>query len=123
MDGIEVSAPEHPRTAEILSRVALEFRALLHRYFDARRLALLEQRAARQALFDQGALPDFPPETADVRAADWKIAPIPPDLLDRRVEITGPVDRKMIVNALNSGARVFMADFEDATAPSWTNLI
>ena len=123
MDTIEISAPGLDRATEILTPGALEFLARLHRRFDARRLALLEQRRQRQADFDLGTLPDFPPETADIRAADWKVAPIPADLLDRRVEITGPVDRKMIVNALNSGARVFMADFEDATAPSWSNMI
>jgi malate synthase len=123
MDGIAIKAPAIARAGEILTPEALRFLAALHRRFDPRRLALLEQRRQRQAWFDQGGLPDFPPETADIRAAEWKVAPIPADLLDRRVEITGPVDRKMIVNALNSGARVFMADFEDATAPSWANLI
>ena len=82
-----------------------------------------KRREERQARFDAGALPDFLPETKHVRDGDWKVAPIPADLLDRRVEITGPVDRKMIVNALNSGAKVFMADFEDATSPTWANLI
>ena len=123
MDGIAIKAPAIARGGEILTPEALRFLAALHRRFDASRLALLDQRRLRQAGFDQGGLPDFPAETADIRAGDWKIAPIPADLLDRRVEITGPVDRKMIVNALNSGARVFMADFEDATAPSWANLI
>jgi malate synthase len=84
---------------------------------------LLAERLRLQARFDQGALPDFPEETADIRASDWKVAPIPADLRDRRVEITGPVDRKMIINALNSGARVFMADFEDSSTPSWKNMI
>jgi len=95
----------------------------LHDRFDGRRLALLAARTERQRAFDAGALPDFPPETAALRAADWTVAPIPADLLDRRVEITGPTDRKMVINALNSGAKVFMADFEDATAPTWANLI
>ncbi|HWU14309.1 MAG TPA: malate synthase A, partial [Caulobacter sp.] len=83
----------------------------------------LAARVARQARFDAGELPDFLPETADVRADDWTVAPIPADLQDRRVEITGPVDRKMIINALNCGAKVFMADFEDATSPTWANVL
>jgi malate synthase len=95
----------------------------LHRRFDARRRELLAARQDRQARFDAGELPDFLPETADVRAGDWTVAPIPADLQNRRVEITGPVDRKMIINALNCGAKVFMADFEDATSPTWANLI
>jgi malate synthase len=112
-----------PRFAEILTPEALAFLAGLHRKFDARRKELLAARKARQARFDAGELPDFLPETKAVRDGDWKVAPIPADLLDRRVEITGPVDRKMIVNALNSGAKVFMGDFEDATSPVWANII
>ena len=108
---------------DLLTEDALGFVAELHRRFDARRQALLAARAERQAMFDAGALPDFLPETADIRAGDWTVAPIPADLMDRRVEITGPTDRKMVINALNSGACVFMADFEDATAPTWDNLI
>jgi malate synthase len=111
------------RAAEILTEDALDFLAELHSRFDARRRELLAARTARQARFDAGELPDFLEETKSVREEDWRIAPIPPDLLDRRVEITGPVDRKMIINALNSGAKVFMADFEDATSPTWSNLI
>ena len=111
------------RASEILTPEALDFLAGLHRAFDARRRELLARRVTRQATFDAGQTPDFLAETADVRATDWKVAPIPADLLDRRVEITGPVDRKMIVNALNSGAKVFMADFEDATSPTWSNLV
>jgi len=84
---------------------------------------LLEARRALQIRLDDGAVPDFPAETAEIRRSDWKVAPIPHDLLDRRVEITGPVDRKMIINALNSGAKVFMADFEDSSTPSWENMI
>src|SRR6202023_3398145 len=84
---------------------------------------LLERRRATQARFDAGARPDFLAETAAVRRGDWKVGAIPADLQDRRVEITGPVDRKMIINALNSGANVFMADFEDATSPTWANLV
>ncbi|MFO7277699.1 MAG: malate synthase A, partial [Pseudomonadota bacterium] len=101
----------HPRYEEILTREALDFLAELHRRFDARRLELLRARAERQARYDAGELPDFLPETKEIREAEWRIGSIPADLLDRRVEITGPVDRKMIINALNSGAKVFMADF------------
>jgi len=120
---ITITGPVEGRAKEILTPEALAFVADLHRRFDGRRRELLAARAARQAQFDAGELPDFLAETASVRAGDWKVAPIPADLLDRRVEITGPVDRKMIINALNSGAKVFMADFEDATSPTWANLI
>jgi len=121
VEGVVVRGPLGPRYDEILTDEALAFLAALHRAFDARRLALLAARVERQAALDAGALPDFLPETKAVRDDDWRVAPIPADLLDRRVEITGPVDRKMIVNALNSGANVFMADFEDANAPTWAN--
>ncbi|MBW8859019.1 MAG: malate synthase A [Caulobacter sp.] len=120
---IQINGPVEGRAVEILTPEALAFVADLHRRFDARRRELLAARAARQARFDAGELPDFLPETAALRAADWTVAPIPADLQDRRVEITGPVDRKMIINALNCGAKVFMADFEDATSPTWTNLL
>jgi malate synthase len=122
-DDIVITGPIAPGYDEILTPEAVAFVATLNRTFNARRLALLQRRAERQQEFDAGHMPDFLPETADVRAADWAIAPIPADLQDRRVEITGPVDRKMVINALNSGARVFMADFEDANAPAWSNLI
>jgi malate synthase len=113
-----------PEFAEILTPEALAFVAGLARAFEARRQELLEARAERQRALDAGALPDFLAETAAVRAGDWTAAPIPADLQDRRVEITGPAsDRKMVINALNSGAKVFMADFEDANTPSWTNTI
>ncbi|MBV9740335.1 MAG: malate synthase A, partial [Hyphomicrobiales bacterium] len=112
-----------PRFEEILTPQALGFLARLHKKFDPRRKELLAAREARQARFDAGELPDFLPGTQAVRDGDWKIAPVPADLLDRRVEITGPVDRKMIVNALNSGAKVFMGDFEDATSPVWANIV
>ena len=88
-----------------------------------RRKALLAARVERQARFDAGEVPDFPAETADIRAAEWRVAPAPADLQDRRVEITGPTNAKMVINALNSGAKVFMADFEDATAPAFDTLI
>jgi malate synthase len=120
---IALTGPVEGRAAEVLTQEALAFVADLHRRFDARRRELLAAREARQARFDAGELPDFLPETAAVRAGDWKVAPIPADLQDRRVEITGPVDRKMIINALNSGAKVFMADFEDATSPTWANVV
>ncbi len=120
---IQITGPVEGRAAEILTPEALAFVADLHRAFDARRRELLAARVTRQAAFDAGALPDFLPETAAIRAGDWTVAPIPADLQDRRVEITGPVDRKMIINALNSGAKVFMADFEDATSPTWANLV
>jgi malate synthase len=120
---VEIRAPAHPRAAEVLTPEALAFLAELHRRFDGRRRELLAARQARQARFDAGERPDFLAETAEVRSSDWKVAPIPADLLDRRVEITGPTDRKMIINALNSGAKVFMADFEDATSPTWRNLL
>src|SRR6202034_1628463 len=86
-----------------------------------RRVELLQARAARQARLTAGELPDFLPETRNIRESQWRVGPIPKDLMDRRVEITGPVDRKMIINALNSGANVFMADFEDANSPTWHN--
>src|SRR5580704_18796552 len=106
--GVAVLGPQGPRFDEILTPAALAFLAELHRAFDARRRGLLDARAARQRLFDAGETPDFLVETRATREGDWRIAPLPADLLDRRVEITGPVDRKMIVNALNSGAQVFM---------------
>jgi len=108
---------------EILTPDALAFVAGLQRRFNARRGELLAARAARQKRFDAGETPDFLLETAAIRAGDWRVAPLPAELLERRVEITGPVDRKMIVNALNSGAKVFMADFEDANSPTWSNCL
>jgi malate synthase len=108
---------------EALSGSALGLLASLHRRFDARRLELLAARTKRQAEFDAGISPDFLPETASLRAAEWRIATVPDELLDRRVEMTGPVDRKTIINALNAPVRAFMADFEDACTPSWENLI
>jgi malate synthase len=123
IEGVEAPAGEIPSVGEILSAEALAFLADLHRRFDARRRDLLVRRAERQKSFDAGAAPDFLPETAAIRQGDWKVAAIPADLADRRVEITGPVDRKMIINALNSGAKVFMADFEDASSPMFANMI
>jgi malate synthase len=109
--------------AEILTPQALAFLGLLHRRFERRRQELLGARAERQARFDAGELPDFLVDTRDIREREWRVAEIPRVIADRRVEITGPVERKMIINALNSGARVFMADFEDATSPTWQNLL
>ena len=109
--------------AEILTPSALAFVAELHRHFEGRRRGVLARRAERQLEFEAGKLPDFLPETENIRAKDWTVAPVPADLRDRRVEITGPVERKMIINALNSGAKVFMADLEDSNAPTWDNVI
>ena len=108
---------------EILTDEAMTFLSLLHENFNEKRLALLEERKKQQVLFDQGALPTFPAETKSIRESNWEAAKTPEDLLDRRVEITGPVDRKMVINALNSGAKTFMADFEDSTSPTWSNLM
>src|SRR6201997_480913 len=106
---------------EILTPEAREFLNSLARNFEKRRQELLSRREVRQRQIDDGQLPDFLPETAKIRESEWTVAPIPKDLLDRRVEITGPVERKMIINALNSGANVFMADFEDSNSPTWHN--
>jgi len=108
---------------EILNPEASEFLISMARKFEPRRQELLGRRRLRQQRIDAGQMPDFLPETASIRAENWKVAPIPYDLLDRRVEITGPVDRKMIINALNSGANVFMGDFEDSNSPTWQNNI
>ena len=120
---ISIEAPKHPDADAVLTPEALRFLTELHHRFDARRVELLDKRAVRQKAIDAGQLPDFLPETESIRKAQWKAAPIPKDLMDRRVEITGPVDRKMIINALNSGANVFMADFEDSNSPTWENVI
>jgi malate synthase len=120
---VELLGPRIERSAEVLTPLALQLVASLHRRFNARRLELLAARAHRQRELDTGALPDFLPETADIRAGDWRIAPVPADLQDRRVEITGPVDRKMVINALNAPVRCFMADFEDSCAPTWENIV
>ena len=123
MTDIDVRGEVRPEWDAVLSDEALGFVAALHKEFNPRRLALLEAREMRKARLDAGELPDFLPETREIRESDWTVAPIPHDLRDRRVEITGPVDRKMIINALNSGANVFMADFEDANSPTWENCI
>ena len=121
--GVEIRAPLGPRYDEILTPQALAFLAKLARTFEQRRRDLLARRVERQHEIAGGAVPDFAADTAEVREAQWRVASIPADLTDRRVEITGPVNRKMIINALNSGARVYMADFEDSHAPTWANTI
>lgn len=119
-----VVEPSNVRGADdVLTRAALDFLMALHERFEGRRQRLLEARRERQERFDSGELPDFLERTRDIRESDWSIAPIPRDLLDRRVEITGPTNAKMVINALNSGAKVFMADFEDATSPTWDELV
>ena len=118
-----VIGPMDSRAGEVLTPEALALVAELHLALDGRRKARLAAREARQARYDAGELPHFRADTAAIRDGDWRVAPIPADLLDRRVEITGPTDRKMVINALNSGARVFMADFEDATSPAWENVV
>jgi malate synthase len=122
-EGVEVIGEIVPGFSEILSYGALMLIAKLHRKFNGRRIELLESRVRRQAELDAGILPDFLSETENIRNSDWTVADIPADLLDRRVEITGPTDRKMVINALNSSAKVFMADCEDANAPTWTNMV
>lgn len=121
MSGIAIKGAMGPRYDEILTSDAVEFVVKLQRAFNGRRKELLAARAERQKRFDAGEMPGFLKETAAIRTSDWRVAPIPADLLDRRVEITGPVDRKMVINALNCGAKVFMTDFEDANSPTWSN--
>jgi malate synthase len=121
--GVAISGAVSQAFAEILSPEALGFVAKLHRKFESRRQELLAARAARQKEFDRGAKPDFLAETKKIRDSEWVVAPQPKDLLDRRVEITGPTDRKMVINALNCGAATFMADFEDANCPTWHNMV
>ncbi|CAL2106338.1 malate synthase A [Tenacibaculum sp. 190524A02b] len=129
MDAITLSTEinlkgfESENYSGILTEEALRFLVALHNEFNKKRIALLEDRKIYQAYFDAGNFPNFPEETGDVRNGDWVCAPLPEDLLDRRVEITGPVDRKMIINALNSGAKTFMADFEDSSSPSIQNML
>ncbi|MFN8372487.1 MAG: malate synthase A [Anaerolineae bacterium] len=120
---LEITGKMQPGYETVLTSDAVAFVAKLARAFTTRRNELLERRQQRRQQLDRGVLPDFLLETARVRSGDWKVAPLPADLLDRRVEITGPTDRKMVINALNSGARVFMADFEDSNAPTWDNLL
>lgn len=123
MPNYEITGNATPHSAEILTAEAASLLAALHREFDARRRDLLERRVERQGDFDRGVLPDFLAGTRSIREGDWKVDPVPAALADRRVEITGPVDARMVINALNSGAKMFMADFEDATSPTWVNLV
>jgi malate synthase len=123
MHDLEITAEVTPEFVDILTPDALRFVEKLVRKFSATRRELLKKRVEAQQKISSGDMPGFLPETADVRGGDWKVAPIPADLQDRRVEITGPVDRKMIINALNSGANVFMADFEDSNSPTWQNTV
>jgi malate synthase len=120
--GVELLA-RHPEAGQLLTPAAIAFLAGLHRRFNAARQACLNARRERQAFFDAGGLPDFRADTAAIRAGHWRVAPLPEALRDRRVEITGPTDPKMVINALNSGASCYMADFEDSTAPTWANLL
>lgn len=121
--GIEVVGQLKTQYDEVLTPEALKFIEELERKFGSRRVELLQHRQIRQDEINNGKLPDFLPETKHIRNGDWTIAPLPEDLKNRRVEITGPTDRKMVINALNSGAKLFMADFEDATSPTWENIV
>src|SRR4051812_10517137 len=122
--GIEVRRPDDAEPFEdILTDDALALVAEPQRELGPRRAQRLATRRERQAERDKGALPDFLPDTAAIREGEWQVAPVPDDLQDRRVEITGPTDRKMVINALNSGAKGFMADFEDSNSPTWSNMI
>ncbi len=123
VSGVDVRAPIEDRFDEVLTPGALELLAKLHRELDDRRRDLMQVRQARQAELDAGSTLDFLADTVDVREGDWQVSPPPPDLRERRVEITGPTERKMVINALNSGASGFMADFEDSNSPSWANMI
>jgi malate synthase len=121
--GVEIHGALTDEQSTIVSAPALAFVAKLARKFEGRRRDLMAMRAQRQAAFDAGRLPDFLPETKRIRESEWTVGPVPHDLQDRRVEITGPTDRKMVINALNSGANVFMADFEDSNSPLWDNMV
>jgi malate synthase len=122
-DSLRVTAPMTDAQATVLTPEAVRFLVELARKFEPRRRQLLAARRVRQQEIDEGKLPEFPAETAEIRNAPWKVPAPPADLCDRRVEITGPTDRKMIINALNSGANVFMADFEDSNSPTWQNVL
>src|SRR3989337_9421 len=122
-EGVELTVPVPDEFAEILTPEAVSFVAKLSREFGGRVEEILQKRAERQECIDAGEMPDFWSETREIREGDWKIAPIPEDLQDRRVELTGPPDRKMTINALNSGSSTWMADFEDANCPTWHNML
>jgi malate synthase len=121
--GVRLTRTDAAHTDEVLTPEALDFVAQLHRHFNPERVRLLKDRAARQARFDAGELPDFKPNPIESEDPHWRVAPAPPDFNDRRVEITGPAEPKMMINALNSGASVFMCDFEDALSPTWENVV
>jgi malate synthase len=123
LQGLEIHAPVTGRMQEVLTQDALQFVSSLHREFEPTRQQLLRARVARRAELGAGGTLDFLEETREIRESDWSVAPAPGDLQDRRVEITGPTQRKMVINALNSGARGFMADFEDSNSPTWQNMI
>jgi hypothetical protein len=122
-DQVALKGPVTGRATEVLTPEALEFVASLQREFGARRVELLRARDEREARLEAGETPGFLTATKSVRESEWRVAPVVSDLQDRRVEITGPTDRKMLINALNSGADVYMADFEDANTPSWQNMV
>ena len=122
-NSIEIQGEQTSEVQEILTPTALELLQHLHRTFNSQRLELLKLRKQRQQEIDDGALPEFLPHTQSIRDDNWSVAPLPDDLMDRRVEITGPVDRKMIINALNAPVKTFMADFEDSCSPTWNNII
>src|SRR5207237_3140293 len=121
--GVQLRGELAPAFPEIVSPEALAFVAKLQRVFGNRREECLQRRHDRQAALDRGEALNFLPRSRSIREGDWTVAPIPADLRDRRVEITGPTDRKMVINALNSGAKVFMTDFEDANSPTWDNMV
>ena len=123
LEGVAVRGAMRPGYEKVLTPAAIAFLAGLEREFGAERRRLLDRRAEIQRLLDAGWKPDLLPETKSIRDADWRVAPIPDDIQDRRTEITGPTDRKMVINALNCGASVYMADFEDANTPTWDNMI
>src|SRR5690349_8603009 len=123
VSGVEITGPVEGDFEEVLSDEAVAFVAELHRRFDRRRRELLEARRERQRELDEGGTLEFLPETREIREGEWQVAPPPPDLRQRRVEITGPTDAKMVINALNSGADGFMTDFEDSNSPTWKNMI
>src|SRR5215469_5222004 len=121
--GVTIRGPIKPGYGQVLTPEAIAFAVELEREFGRERRRLLARRAEIQTRLDNGWKPDFLPDTKAIRDGDWQVAAIPRDLQDRRVEITGPTDRKMVINALNCGAKVFMADFEDANAPTWANMV
>ena len=123
VQGVQINGPRGERFDEILTADALEFVARLHSAFDPTRRELLAARVERQQELDAGGTLDFLPDSKDVREGDWRVAPEPDALQNRRVEITGPTSRKMVINAMNSGASGFMADFEDSNSPTWSNMI